>query len=632
VTAEIGVVYGLIVVALVLFAWERVPFDVTALIVLSVLLGSGIITPEEGFAGFGNRAVVAIAAMFVLTAGLERTGFLEILGELLMQGGRGRFWPTLLLLMGGVGVVSAFMNNTAAVAIFIPVVLRVSARMEVSPSLLLIPLSFASMFGGVTTLIGTSTNLLVSSIAQDAGVGAFTMFDFTPAGLVFFGTGFAYVATVGVRLIPERRSPRDLTASFDVGGYITDVEVGEDSELLGRSAQGGRVGEGLDVDVLEVLRRADRGGAPRGHAADPEDVSDSDDAPDPDASADRDDAPLGRSGDERGRARGREAVLEPGDVLRVRGGVEAIEKLLDRPDLSNLPSREWTDSDLELGSGELVEAVVAPDSDMVGRTVAQVDVARRFGAVPLAVRQQGEVERDDLGGFELSGGDSLLLLMDPGRVGEVEDDPSFVVVSGLARRHRRDRLWVALLILSAVVSLAALGVAPIAVTATLGAVALILSGCLDKAEAYEAINWKVIFLLAGILPLGTAMETTGAAGLLADGLLSLLEDAGPRVVLAGLLATTMLLTEVVTNNATAVLLAPVAISAAETLGVDPWPLLMGVTYAASLSFATPVGYQTNTLIYGPGGYRFSDYLKVGGPLNLLFIAIGTLVIPLVFPF
>ncbi len=607
---EIWLVFALLVVALALFAWERFSFDVTALIILSILLVTGLVTPEEGIAGFSNPAVVTIGAMFVLSEGLRRTGFLDILGEKIVAAGQGSFWRTLLLMMGTLGVVSAFINNTAAVAIFIPVVLGVAAKLGVSPSKLLIPISFASMFGGVCTLIGTSTNLLVSSIAEEHGLGAFDMFQLAPVGLAFFVVGFLYLALVGVKLLPARRSPEDLTRSYGMGGYITDVVVREGSELVGETVDSSALTEGLDVDVLEILRGGDRKRKAGGGEG-----------------ADGESAAEGES-----RAWGPRARIEAGDVLRVRGNAESIDELLDAEGLDLEPPLEWVDADLEQGRAELVEAVVAPDSSIVQKPVRHIRFGERFGAVILALRHHGEIERDDLGEIRLSGGDSVLLLMDPERAGDVEDDEAFVLASHLGRRKRRDRMWWAVAILVGVVLTAALDVAPIVLTAVVGALVLVATGCLTTQQAYDAINWKVIFLLAGILPLGTAMEKTGAAGLLADWLLNTLGGFGPHVVLAGILAVTVALTAVVTNNATAVLLAPIAISAGQSLGVDPLPMVMAVTYGASLSFVTPVGYQTNTLVYGPGGYAFTDYTKVGAPLNLLFLALGTVLIPMVFPF
>ena len=615
-TFEIIVVFVLLGAALLLFAWERFSYDVTALIILSVLLLTGIVTPEEGIAGFSNEAVVTIGAMFVLAEGLVRTGALDVVSARISSIGGGSFPVTFVILTLTIGALSAFINNTAAVAIFIPVVMKVAGELRVSPSKLLIPISFVSMFGGVCTLIGTSTNLIVSSIAQKAGFRAFSMFEFMPVGLVFFALGFAYIALVAVRLLPARRPSEDLTHGYRLRAFITDVEVGPGSDLIGRTVESAELVENLDLDVLEVLRdgRVQR---------------------DPRQTSDRDGAGSNPETLMTGatiRPQGRRVVIREGDILRIRGRAMVINDLLDRRGLTVKPSEDWFDSDLERGESRLVEAVVAPESDVVTRSVRNLDLGRRFGAIVLALRHHGSLQREAVDSMRLSGGDSILLSIPPDRIPDLEADPSFTVISDVGHPKRLGKMSLSVLILAGVVAAAAIGLAPIVVTAVVGALILILTRCMTPGEAYEAINWKIIFLLAGILPLGTAMETSGAAQFLADQVVRILGDFGPHAVLAGVFAVTMTLTAVVTNNATAVLMAPIALSASATLDVDPLPLLMAVTYAASLSFMTPMGYQTNTLVYGPGAYTFMDYVRVGTPLNLLLLALGAWLIPIVFPF
>ncbi|HUF08052.1 MAG TPA: SLC13 family permease, partial [Rhodothermales bacterium] len=519
------------------------------------------------------------------------------------------------IMMLTIGVVSAFINNTAAVAVFIPVVISICADLKVSPSKFLIPISFASMLGGVCTLIGTSTNLLVSAIAVDHGLPAFSMFEFAPVGLAFLGVGLVYVAVVAVGLLPARRSSADLTRGYRLRAFITDVEVGPDSDLIGRTIASLEQMGDADLDVLEVLRDG------RTYLM----LTD--------ASADGGDRPgRFRKRLDKRQPQGISVEIKAGDVLRIRGGAMHINRLMGRPGLAIKPSEGWVDEDLERGETRLVEAVVAPDSYVVTKPVRELQLGRRFGAVVLALRHHGRLERDDLGVIRLSGGDSLLLSISPDRVPDMEADPSFTVISDVGRPKRYGRMSVALIVLAGVVATAAMGWAPIVVAAVVGAVLLILTRSITPGEAYEAINWKVIFLLAGVLPLGTAMEKTGAAHLLAEQVLRLLGDFGPQAVLAGVFVVTLALTAVVTNNATAVLMAPIALSAAATLGVDPMPLLMAVTYAASLSFMTPMGYQTNTMVYGPGAYTFTDYVRVGTPLSLILLALGAWLIPMAFPF
>jgi di/tricarboxylate transporter len=590
---DILIVFGLLVVALVLFAWERVSYDVTAIIIMSTLLVTGILTPEEGLAGFSNAATVTIAAMFVLSAALRQTGALNQVGDFFRQLGEERSsWVALIIMMVSVGIISAFINNTAAIAIFIPIVLKVAADLGESPSKLLMPISFASMFGGVCTLIGTSTNILVSSIATDRGLEPFSMFEFAPLGIIFFVAGFAYLLLTGIRLIPERRTGEQLTSSFQMNAFLTDVVVEPNFAYVGQPLRKTPLTDDLDLDVLQVFSK---------------------------------------DGDE---TRGREnAVIEAEDVLRVRGGIEEISKLLRREDLSLRTAREWYDADLERGTQAVVEAVIAPDSSLEGEAIGEVDFMERFGAIVLAIRHRGEVQQEDLAQRRLSGGDSVLLSMEQERISDVEHDPSFVVISEVGLpEERRGKMPLALTVLAGVVATAALGLVPIVVSAVVGCVILVLARCLTPEEAYEAINWKVIFLLAGVIPLGTAMDKSGAADLISTFVLDVLGTLGPAAVLSGFFFLSMMLTNLISNQATAALLAPIAIQAADALGVEAKPFLLAVTYAASLSFMTPIGYQTNTLIYGPGQYKFTDFTKVGTPLNLLFWLLATLLIPVIWSF
>ena len=586
------IVFVLLVVAMVLFVSDRVSFDVTAVIILSTLMLTGIVTPSEGLSGFSNAATVTIGAMFVLSEGLRQTGALRYLSRAFAEYGKGDYWLTLTLMMGVIGVVSAFINNTAAVAIFIPVVIGLASDLDVSASKLLMPLSFASMFGGVCTLIGTSTNILVSSIAESHGAEPFGMFEFTGPGLIFLAVGLAYIYTVGVPLIPSRRTGADLTSDYEMQEFLTDVVLTEESEHVGEPAEHSGLTRDLDLDVLQVFRSMHE--------------------------------PVQRD---------REAPLEAGNVLRIRGGVEEIEKLLEREDIDLRPTRDWYDVDLEGGPDKLIEAVTAPDSALESSSIENVDFPERFGAVPLAIRHHGEIQQEHLGEVRLSGGDAVLLNIDEERTTEIERDPSFVLATEVdVPNYREARVPAAVSILVGVVLLAAFNVLPIVVSAISGCVLMVLTGCLTTEEAYQSVNWKVIFLLAGVIPLGTAMENSGAADLLSSTLLEVLGPLGPTAVLSGFFFTSMMLTNVVSNQATAALLAPIALEAAGTLGVDPRPFLMAITYAASLSFMTPVGYQTNTMIYGPGQYKFTDFTKVGTPLNLILWILGTILIPYFWPF
>jgi len=592
VTVEIAFVIALLIIAVILFATEALPIDLVALIVMAALLLTGIISPQEGISGFSNEATVTIAAMFVLSAGLFNTGAVNFIGVALAKVGKVNFWLALITMMIGIGAISAFINNTAAVAIFLPIVLGMAREAKVSPSKLLMPLSYASMFGGVCTLIGTSTNILVSSIAQRYGQPPFRMFEFAPLGLAMFGVGLLYMMLIGVRLIPERRGAGDLTREFGMGHYLTEVVLRPGAKSVGRTIQDSPLITDLDLDIIDVYRD----GAPL--------------------------RPLIPS-----------TILQANDVLRVRCNVEKIRTLQEREGIILRSDTNLWEQDLKSDEATLVEAVIAPNSVLEGRTLAQVQFHHHFGATVLAIRHRGEVMHENLEATPLRSGDVLLVRIKRDSLGELKRDPAFVIASEVELPEFRTRKIVpAVAIITGVVGLAALNLFPIVVSAIIGCVLLVLTRCITMEEAYKGINWKVIILLAGVITLGTALEKTGAARLAAELILSVGGGWGPAAMVSILYLLSFLLTEMISNTATAALLAPIAIATAETMGVDSRPFLMAVTYAASASFMTPVGYQTNTLIYGAGQYKFADFLRVGTPLNLLFWIMATFLIPYFWPF
>ena len=594
---EMILVLVLVAMAFVLFIRQRLPVELVSLLVLVALLlisaagpATGWIAAEkwisisEALSGFSNSAVVTVASMFVLSAGLAKTGALGGLGRALVRLGKNQ---TLLLvvMMVVVGVASAFVNNTAAVAVFLPLVLTVCMRRKLPPSRLLIPLSFASQFGGVCTLIGTSTNLLVSSISAKAGHGAFTMFEFSRFGLILMGAGMLYLLVASRWLLPARRG-EDLTETYELREYVTEVCVVAGSPLIGKTMAETRLGEKHDLIVLEILRHEKKIWSPH------------------------------------------DAQLQEGDVLLVRGKIQSLMDIRGHEGLEIAPEFKLKDATLSSEDITLVETLVAPRSRLAGRTLADTFFRWRYDAIVLALQRHGHVLREQLSAVRLRFGDALLLLLRKNGIARLRANDDLIVLSEVeAPSLRSGQALKALLIVGLVVGLAALNVMPILVSAVVGAVAMILSRCLTTEQAFQAIDWQVIFLLAGVLPLGLTLERSGAAGFLAQNTLGHVGQFGPIVVLAVLYLLTAVLTEFMSNNAAAVLLAPIAISTAATLGVDPRPFLMAVTFAASTSFATPVGYQTNTMVYGAGGYRFGDFTKIGVPLNLIFWLLAIYFIP-----
>ncbi|MGV8080891.1 MAG: SLC13 family permease [Syntrophales bacterium] len=591
-TLDMLIVLGVIALAVALFASEKLPVDLTAILVMCILLVTGIVTPAEGLSGFSNTATVTVAAMFILSAALTKTGAVNFLGDLTSRIFRFNFWVGLVGTMMTVGVVSAFINNTPVVAVFIPILLGLSAANKISPSRLLMPISFASMFGGVCTLIGTSTNILVSSIAVQHGLPAFGMFEFSSLGLVFFAAGMVYMAVVGVRMIPKRMIPADLTEKFQMNEYLTDLVLLPEAKSVGRKVSESPLVRELEIDIIEVIRGGRRLLTPL------DDI-----------------------------------VLEENDLLRVRCDIRQLQKLKERLGIRMITDCQLHDGDFQCEDLALTEVVIAPNSSLVGKTVKSARFRNVFRATALALRHRGQLMNTGFAETRLRAGDAILVEARRENVEAIRNDRNFVVVSEIETpQYRKDKILPALAIIAAVILTASLGVLPIMIGAIIGAILLVGAGCLSLEEAYEAIEWKVIFLLGGIISLGVALEKTGAAMFLSNRMIDLLAGLGPVAVVCALYFLTSILTEAMSNNATAVLLAPIAIAAAGTMGVSPKPFLMAVTFAASASFMTPVGYQTNTMIYGVGQYRFADFLKVGTPLNLIFWILATIFIPVFFPF
>ncbi|MCP4204382.1 MAG: SLC13 family permease [bacterium] len=585
---EAVLVLAILVGAVALFISERFPIDFVALLVLGVLLLFGLVTPQEGISGFSNPATVTVAAMFILSAGLQKTGATAVVGQLMVRFGKSYF-TALVVIMGTITVMSAFVNNTAAVAVFIPLVMVVANRRKIAASRLLIPLSYASQFGGVCTLIGTSTNLLVSSISDEAGYGSFSMFEFSRMGLILFATGVLFFLLFGRWLLPERKA-QELAVTYQLGEYITELRVADNSPLVGRSVLESRLGQDHDVTVLRLLHVTKAVWAPL-----------------------------------------RQPVMG-GDVLLVRGRVEELIRLRDSAKLELNVEFKLRDAKLQTEDLRLVQALVAPGSDLIENTLKDLDFRNRYKALVLAIQRRGEPIRDKLNSVRLRLGDALLIQAHESQIRELRNDKNFIVldeVPGVSLRHKAPLV---LGILAGVVGLAALGVLPILVTAILGCLALVLTRCLRLEEAYHAINWQVIFLLGGILPLGIAMQKTGAAGFIAERAVGMVGDFGPVAVLAVVYLMTSVMTDTMSNNAAAVLLAPIAISTAEQIGVDPRPFLMAITFAASTGFSTPVGYQTNTMIYNAGGYKYTDFLRTGVPLSILFWIMSVIFIPRIWSF
>ncbi len=603
---ELLTTVAVMLVAVYLFITEKFRVDVVALLVMTALLVLGVISLPEALSGFSNQATVMVACMFVLSGALKANGALVAIGELLSRI-RWR-WLFLLVMLCLVVSVAAFINNTATVAVFLPLVLMATAANGWAPSKFLIPLSYISQTAGVCTLIGTSTNLLVDSMARDsAGVG-FTIFEFAPLGIIFVGICAVYLLTVGWLVLPDRGTP-DADRNEHVGRFVAELMVPADSPLVGNAPRQALPDSIDDVDLLEVLRQ----GAP---------------------------------------VHGTEASVEAGDRVLLRGDwprIEAARKALKLrfDQRSRAPARASANGDGDRGDKEKdkdkdaprsderlhVEAMVAPGSHLIGRTLFGMRFAHTYRASVHGIHRRQLAIRVPLDRVPLSVGDVLLLDAPADAIDDLRADPGMIVLGERAQKRVKPRRAIAsAVIMFAAIGMAALGWLPIVASALLGCLALVALRLLTPDEAYESIDWQVILLLAGIIPLGIALQKTGGAGMAADALLNVLGPYGPLATLAAIYLMTSALTEVMSNNASAVLVVPIALATAESMGVDPKPLLIAVAFAASTSFATPISYQTNTMVYTAGGYRFSDFVKVGMPLNIIFWISAIILIPRFFPF
>ncbi|EIL88036.1 sodium (Na+) symporter [Rhodanobacter fulvus Jip2] len=577
---------AIIVGAMALFVSEKVRIDLVALLVLGSLVVLGIVTPVQALSGFSNEATVTVAAMFALSLGIERSGVLDPLTRLLMK--IRKPWLLTLAMMLAIAPLGAFVKNIALVATFLPLALRVCQRTGTSPARVLMPMAYAAQMGGVCTLIGTSSNLLTDSLAQKHGMAGFGVFEFTQLGAVLAVVGITYLMVIGRHLLPKHIDAT-MPQGADIGKYVTELEVGEESPLLDTAIADAKLGETFGVYPLELLRGERRMWSPR------------------------------------------EQKLQAGDVLLVRGDWEKIEEFQRKNKLENAPERRYAKE------GEqprvLAEIMVAPASLVEDRRLAEIGLDWRYRATVLALHRRGEVLRDKLSVTRLAVGDVLMVLVDEDAMPKLRNDEAFIVLNERddARGMSRKAI-VAAAIMAAVVVVSGLHWLPIPIAAICGAVAMALTGCFGRKDVYEGMDWKIIVLLGAILPLGLAIENTGLSTVVVQGAMELVGGHGPLAALLMVYLLTALLTELMGHNPSVVLMVGIAITVAHAVHADPRPFVVAVAFAAATSFATPVGYPTNTMVYYAGGYRFTDFMKVGIPLIAIFCAMSMWLIPVFWPF
>ncbi len=595
-TVDILVVFAIIAIALLLFIIEPVPIDITAIgvmVALIVLEPWTRVDAATGVGGFASSATITVLAMFVLSEGIRQSGLINMIGAWIAERFGDSPFKQLLAVLGLSGGTAGFINNTPVVAIMIPMVTAISQKTGISPSKLLMPVSFMAMLGGMLTLIGTSTNILASDVSARLIGEPFSMFEFTQLGLIVLLTGGLYLATVGRYLLPERiQVDGELIEGFEMTEYLTEVVVRDDSPLIGQTVTQSLEDLDIDADIVQLVRD-DRAFT----------------------------EPLGPK------------EIREGDVLVLRTDRESLMALVDAEGLDLAPDADVSEDQLttedEAIEAEteqnLVEVIISPEAPLIGETLETLNFRDRYDATVLAIRRGGKIIHARMDERRLRAGDTLLLQATEETIGRFSNDRNFVVGGRLTRPDfRTNKVPIALGIIAVVVGLAALEIVPILVSALGGIVAMVATGCVKPNEVYSSVDWSVIFLLAGLIPLGVAMERTGAAEWLASVVVVSSGGLDAVIVLGLFYLFTSLITNVVSNNASVVLMIPVAIDTAEAIGADPFSFVLAVTFAASTAMLTPIGYQTNLMVYGPGGYKFTDFFRLGAPLQLILTVVTTL--------
>ena len=595
-TFEIVFVIGIIIFAFILFVTEKFSLDATALLVLTILLLGGFLSIDEAISGFSNPAVIVISLLFVLSHALQKTRILEYLIVRINQIVSRSRTVGLGVYLFTISVASALMNNTAIVAVFMPVTIRLAHKYHLSPSKLLIPLSYAAIMGGTLTLVGTSTNLLVNSIFVQNGGVSLGMFEFAKYGWIILVIGLLYILFIAPKILPSRTVTSSLTQSYHMAGYLTEMKILEGSPLVGSTCHDRSISHNYDVIVLDVQR----GGSLISYNVG-------------------------------------ERQLQVGDILFVKGSLESFLRMKEVEKVSLLTDEKLTQKELEQEDNILIECMVNDQSDLAGRTLMSSNFRKRFNAFILAIRRDGSIIRKKIAHVVIQTYDTLLVYGGRKQLDKLANSGEFILLGEVKEDLVKVKFWwVSVLSIIMTISLAALGILPILKGAMLSVIILMVFGVITPNEAYQSIHWQVIVLIAALIPLGIVIQNTGTASLIGDSILDLVQKfsyaSQPYILLGLIYFITMILTEVSSNTATAIIMTPIVLSITSTVGLDPRPFIFSVCFASSASFSTPVGYQTNLMVYGSGGYKFSDFIKVGIPLSITFWITAIVVIPIIWPF
>jgi di/tricarboxylate transporter len=583
---------SILVLALIGFITEWLSPEFIALSASILLMLFKIITPEEGLSGFSNSATITVCAMFILSYGVTRTGVVQTVRNFLIKWG-GKHPSRQILVLGGViGPISAFINNTAVVAIFLPLVEDWCKQQKVSVSKLMIPLSYVTILGGMMTLLGTSTNILASGVSEQLGYGELSIFQFTPLGILTFLIGLIYLAYVVPKLLPDRKSPNSFLEDqdYNLKNYLSELIITPQSNLVGQTLKSSEIQRRFDLDVLKLIQNGVEFSQP---------IADK--------------------------------TLSVGDILVVHSRKEELLKIREEKGLSLVPDiqfkAEHLESLLDSQTEQMGEALILSNSRLIGLTLKDLRFRQRYNATVLAIRRGSEILQDQLGKIPLRFGDLMLVQgSKQSFIGLQNTREILVLEQQNVENLRTEKAVIALSIIIGVILVSAFGLTSILISSLAGVILMLVTGCLKPGEVYGAVRWDVILLLAGLIPLGVAMENSGTTQFLAKQLATLGENVSGFWVLACFYVFTSLLTEVLSNNASVVLMIPIATEVATNLNLNPIAFIIAITFAASNSFMTPIGYQTNTMVYSAGGYKFVDFVRAGTPLNILMAIVTPILI------
>ena len=598
----------IIIIALMIisFVFEIVPMEVTALGTVGLLLICNIITIDEAISGFSNKAVITIGAIFIISRALVKTGFLEVLSDYLYKFGGNSKWLTFFIFFVTTAIISGFLNNTAAVAIFIPLALKLCQRFHISPTKVLLPLSYAAIFGGTLTLIGTSTNLIVNSFLENhSTIEPFKMFEFTKLGIIFCFVGIIYNLIISRWILPSRAITSSLTQKYHMSTYLTEFKIEDDSKLIGKSISDFNVKQKYEFDIVKIIRN---------------DI----------------DLTIALN----------DTIIRSNDVLLIQINVKQILNFKKELGLLLLSDIKLSQNELTGNNHVLVEGLIPQNSNIIGKTLSQLNYREMYNSFVLAISRQSEFLRDKVAHIKLRFSDTLLIMAPKDKIESLREKNDLIILEELDIHLRYERYWwLSILLLPIVMILASLQIISITEGAILAAILLLVLKSISMTDVYEAINWPVIFLIALLIPIGTAMENTGAANFLTDGIINYVNqiDMGIEMeikyVISILYLITFITSAFISNAAVAIILSPLAILLSEhfqstdlAAAVDPTrAFLMAICFGASASFMTPIGYQTNLMVFGPGQYKFKDFLLAGIPLTLIFWVLASYFIPIYWP-